>query len=110
MIDYYVDNVLNNLITSDAVDKEIIMKKFSENFKNLLEKIPITKRWNTISHILARKLVHESLSLRKKMDGEFMKTVRSIGSHLNTLNNSHYTMHTTFEVCSCKCKLLYLTF
>jgi len=33
MIDYYFDNVLNNLITSDAVDKEIIMKKFSEKFQ-----------------------------------------------------------------------------
>jgi len=53
------------------------MKKFSEKFKSLLEKISATKRWNTVCHLLVRKLVHKSLSLRKKMIGEFMKTVRS---------------------------------
>jgi len=39
----------------------------------------VTKRWNTVCHLLARKLVHESLSLRKNMMGELMKTMRSIG-------------------------------
>jgi len=67
MINYYVENMFNNLITRDAVDKEIIMKKFSEN---LLEKISVTKRWNTICRLLAKKLVHESLSVRKKMVDE----------------------------------------
>jgi len=38
MIDYYVDNVFSNLITSDAVDKERFMKIFSEKFKSLLKK------------------------------------------------------------------------
>ena len=33
MIDYYVDNVFNNLITSDAVDKEVIMKKVQRNLE-----------------------------------------------------------------------------
>ena len=53
-IDYYVDNVFNNLITGDAIDKETIMKKFSGKFKNLLEKNSPTKRWSLVCHILAR--------------------------------------------------------
>jgi len=108
MIDYYFDNVLNNLITSDAVDKEIIIKKFSEKFFSLLEKNSATKRWNTVCHLLVRKLVHENLLLRKKMVGEFMKTVRSISQQcidddtlkdgLHTVSSEPYFLDTSYKM------------
>jgi len=108
MIDYYFENVLNNLITSDAVDKEIITKSFSEKFQSFFEKISATKRWNTVCRLLAKKLVHENLSLRKKMVGEFMKSVRSISQQwidddtfeegLHTVSSEPYFLDTSYKM------------
>lgn len=101
LINDYVDNDFNELIKTDAADKEKIMENFSEKFKYLLQKMSTTKRWNTACRLLAKKLVHENVSVRKKMVGELMNSVLMM-IHLKKAYTLHPVNH-MFVIHHTKC-------
>lgn len=71
-----------------------------------------TKRWKTTCRIVAKRIVHDKLALRKKLVGGLLKTIRGInqqslnddvykeGSH--TVSSEPYFRDTPYEVLALK--------
>ena len=79
-VEKYVDKVLDEIFTKE-IDKDEIIAKFSEKFENVAKDMHISARWKPACRIVAKKIVRNSLALRRKLVGELLKVVRSVGQH-----------------------------
>ena len=93
MIDGFVERCFNELL-SDESNKEKITEKFLQKFKNLSEEFSAAKRWNTACRIVAKRLVHDNLNLRKKLVGELLKAIRSISQQSISTDSFEEGSHT----------------
>ena len=93
MIDGFVERCFNELL-SDESNKEKIIEKFLQKFKNLSDKFIAAKRWNTACRIVAKRLVRDNLALRKKLVGELLKTIRGISQQSITNDSFEEGSHT----------------
>ena len=93
MIDSYVEKAFSELLTN-AVDKEKIMEKFLDKFRDLSEPMSANKRWRTACRIISKKLVHDNIVVRRKCVGELLKTIRNIGQQSINDNSFEEGLHT----------------
>ena len=77
MIEGYVEKVINAIL-KDKIDKNIIMEKFLQKFENVSNDMDNDERWKAACRIVSKKMVRDTLALRKKSVGEFLKTIRAI--------------------------------
>ena len=72
-VEKYVDKVLDEIFTK-KIDKDKIIA-------NIAKDMHISARWKPACRIVAKKIVRNSLALRRKLVGELLKVVRSVGQH-----------------------------
>ena len=72
----------------NEVDKELIVQKFLEKFKHLVKETSVVEPFITACQLIGKRLVHESLALRRQMVGEFLQTKRTIQQH--SVDNSSF--------------------
>ena len=77
----------------NEVDKELIVQKFLEKFKHLVKETSVVKPFTTACQLIGKRLVHESLALRRQMVGEFLQTKRTIRQHSVDNNSFEYGVH-----------------
>ena len=65
-VEKYVDKVFDEVYNKE-IDKEKIVEKFSEKFGDVAKEMPISNRWRSACHIVAKKVVRDSLALRRKL-------------------------------------------
>ena len=89
----YINNVIQQLLHT-KVDKEIIVQKFLDKFKDLVKETSVVEPFTTASQLIGKRLVHESLALRRQMVGEFLQTKRTIQQHLVDNSSFENGVHT----------------
>ena len=105
-VEKYVDKVFDEIFNSE-IDKDNIVEMFSEKFENLAKEMPMSNRWRSACHIVAKKVVRDNLALRRKLVGELLKTVRLIGQQtfseeafeegLHTVSSEPYFRDTSYK-------------
>ena len=93
MIDSYVEKAFSELLTN-AVDKEKIMDKFLDKFKDLSVPMSSNKRWRTACRIISKKLVYDNIVVRRKFVGELLRTIRNIGQQSINDDSFEEGLHT----------------
>ena len=75
----YIDNVVQQMQLMDyGVNKDTIVKKFCKKFKLLNNEMSETHILDTAYKLVGKRLVHEDLSIRKKVVGKLLKAIRKI--------------------------------
>ena len=77
VIEGYVEKAFDEIF-KNQIDKEKVIEKFLQKFKNRSEDMCTFKQWKAACHIVAKKLVNGNLALRRKLVGELLKTIRTI--------------------------------
>ena len=77
MIEGYVEKVFDEIF-KDQIDKDKVITKFLQKFKNRSEDMCTVKQWKAACRIISKKLVNGNLALRKQLVGELLKTIRTI--------------------------------
>ena len=73
----YIDNVVQQLNDCD-VDKDTIVKKFCEKFQHPNNEMSESDLISAACKLVAKRLVHENLSVRKTAVGKLVKAIRNI--------------------------------
>ena len=114
MISEYIDRVAQQVLHSKVDVKSIVL----EQFKSVTTEMSPMESLATACRLISKRLVHDNLTLRKQMVGEFIQTIRSIqqqsvedttfedGLHTNTVNLTLLRLHTRYHLHQ---KLLLLT-
>ena len=66
-VEKYVERVFDEIFNKQ-IDKEKILKKFSEKFENLVDEMPVANRWRSACRIVAKKIVHDN-RFKEKVSG-----------------------------------------